>query len=294
RERISSGSNPRSSSRSSSRSNPTGATDIAGAPIPPIHVSNAAGESLVRDARAILLGLPPGQTMPVRQLTQAMLRKGKLSGTPDQLWRMVKGMLLVSEQRRITRGHERIVRYHGKDLFSAEQLPRRSAVDLAAAALNRAAEEYAAAVAGETQSRLSALALPMLERIVHIYLQTAGWTDIQWVRRVENSSYAVATPSGAVEPTMVAVRCGPTEVDRRGVGELRAGVYAKDLVAGLLISPCDLSEEAQVELAKEGSHVGLLCGKDLIRELTAREIGVTWRHIQLPDVDQRFYDAVLS
>lgn len=280
--------------KESNRRPSQGARDIAGTPIPAVSLTNAPGEALVRAAAVVLRTLPPGQSMPVRQLAQTMVRQGKLSGSADTNWRMVKGVLLVSEERRTTRGLEAIVRYHGKDLFSAGQGARRSAVDVASEALNKAAEEYAAAVENEMLSRLNALALPMLERIVHVYLQSTGWTDIDWVRRSGNSSYAIATPVDALESTMIAVRCGPEKVDRRGIGELRAGVYAKDLVAGLLIAPSELSEEAQGELAKEGSHVGVLCSRELIKELTAREVGVSRRHIQLPRIDQRFFDAVLS
>jgi hypothetical protein len=62
----------------------------------------------------------------------------------------------------------------------------------------------------------------------------------------------------------------------------------------MLISPCEMSEEADIELAKEGAHLRILCGSDFAGELVAREVGITWRHMQLPQIDQRFYDAVLS
>ncbi len=271
-----------------------GARDIAGAPIAPVAALPMVGEGLVRNALAVLRTLPNGQSMPVRQLTQTMIRQKLLDGTADQQWRMVKGLLLVSEQRRTTRGLSVLVRYHGKDLFSANFPSNRSAVDLASLALQQAAESFVAAVETETLERLSALALPMLERIAHIYLQTTGWTDIQWVRRIEGSAYAIATAPGAVDQTLIGVRCGPDAIDRRGVGELQAGVYAKDLSSGFLLSPCALSEEADQELSKEGTSIRVLCGRDFIADLIAREVGVTWQHVQLPQIDQRFYDAVLS
>ena len=232
--------------------------------------------------------------MPVRQLTQTMISRDLLEGKADQLWRMVKGTLLVSEQRRSTRGLMPLVRYHGKDLFSAIPEAGRSLVSVASIALQKAAEDYAAAVENETLERLSKLAPAMLERIAYVYLQTTGWSEIQWIKRVENSSYALATEPGAAQETMIAVRCGPKQVDRRGVGELRAGLHAKGIGSGVLISPCEMSDEANVELAKEGAPLRVICGSNFAAELVAREVGVTWRHIQLPQIDQRFYDAVLS
>ncbi len=284
------------SSRSSGRTRPTSSAprDIAGAPIVLVDADATPREQLTAAAYGVLAALPAGQSMPVRQLTQALIRQGHLSGGADSLWRMVKGTLLVSEQRRSTRGLAPLVRYRGKDLFSAGATHGRSAVDLAEAALAKAAENYAAAALQEMQSRLAQLAPQMLERIAYVYLQSTGWKDISWIKRVEKSSYALAVAPGAVDQTMIAVRGGPSDIDRRGVGELRAGLYAKDLDSGLLLSPCPLSEEAETELAKEGAHVRLVCGGDFIRDLVAQEVGVSWRHQQLPKIDQRFWDALLS
>ncbi|MCP4446889.1 MAG: hypothetical protein GY811_16295 [Myxococcales bacterium] len=272
----------------------TGPRDIAGAPIAVVQAESNPREQLTAAAYAVLAGLPAGQSMPVRQLTQALIRQEHLEGSADALWRMVKGALLVSEQRRTARGLPPLVRYRGKDLFSVGTVGGRSSVELAKTALARAAENYAAAVESEMQARLAQLAPQMLERIGYVYLQATGWTDISWIKRVEKSSYALATAPGAVEQTMVAVRSGPEDIDRRGVGELRAGLHAKDLDAGFLISPCLLSEEADVELAKEGVHVRVLCGQDFVGDLVSREVGITWHHQQLPSVDQRFWDALLS
>ncbi len=276
------------------RSNTTGPRNITGDAIVVVDVNATPRERLTAAAFGILAALPAGQSMPVRQLTQTLIRQDHIKGRADTLWRMVKGTLLVSEQRRSTRGLVPLVQYQGKDLFLASAALGRSAVDVAEAALSKAAENYAAAVEAEMQSRLAQLAPQMLERIAYVYLQSTGWSDISWIKRVEKSSYGLATAPGAVAQTMIGVRSGPDDVDRRGVGELRAGLHAKNLDSGLLLSPCALSDEAEVELAKEGAHVRVLCGRDFLRDLIAREVGVTWRHQQLPQVEQRFWDALLS
>jgi hypothetical protein len=285
--------NGSSSSRTTS-ARTSGDRDISGAPISVVSAPGIARERITRSALQVLSALPAGQTMPVRQLTQTMIRRDLLEGKADRLWRMVKGVLLVSEQRRTTRGLMPLVRYHGKDLFSASHEAGRSLVNVAATALQKAAEDYAAAVESETLDRLARLAPAMLERIAYVYLQSAGWTEIEWIKRVESSSYALATAPGSVDQSMIAVRSGPEKVDRRGVGELRAGLHAKGITTGVLISPCEMSDDADAELAKEGAPLRIVCGGDFASELVAREVGLTWRHIQLPQIDQRFYDAVLS
>ncbi len=284
----------RSERKRSTTTTTTVPRDITGTAIVVVDADASPSSQLVAASYGILAALPAGQSMPIRQLTQTLIRKDHLKGHADSLWRMVKGTLLVSEQRRSTRGLVPLVQYLGKDLFSAKAAVGRSAVDVAEAALSQASENYATAVADEMQSRLADLAPQMLERIVYVYLQSTGWTDISWIKRVEKSSYGLATAPGAVEQTMIGVRSGPEDLDRRGVGELRAGLHAKNLNSGLLLSPCALSDEAKVELAKDGAHLRVLCGRDFLSDLIAREVGVTWRHQQLPQVDQRFWDALLS
>ena len=57
------------------------------------------------------------------------------------------------------------------------------------------------------------------------------------------------------------------------VGELRAGIEAKQLDYGLLIAAGPLSDAARAELGKQGPHVALLTGDGLSNAL--REAGVT-------------------
>jgi hypothetical protein len=251
-------------------------------------------DELALSALEVLGRLPRGQTLPVRQLAQTMRRKKQLSGNPDQLWRMLKGNLLVSEHRRRARGLPPIVVYKGKDLFAAAPNAGRSVLDQAEARFNHSCEQLASAVEEEYQERLSKLSAKILERVIYVYLQSSGWKDISWIKRVERSSYALAVGPHEMEETLIAVRAGPEPVDRRGVGELRAGLEAKDIACGLLISPCDLSEEAVSELGSDGRPTRVLVGRHLIHELMAREVGTTWRHVQIPVLDQTFLSAILG
>src|SRR5258706_15739354 len=83
------------------------------------------------------------------------------------------------------------------------------------------------------------------ERLIHAYLVAAGYRDIEWVKRVGGISYATATAPGIERTVLLSARSGDQPIDRRGIGELRVGVEAKDLVAGILFAPRELAEDAE-------------------------------------------------
>ena len=90
------------------------------------------------------------------------------------------------------------------------------------------------------------------ERLIHAYLVAAGYREIEWVKRVGGISYASATAPGIERTVLISARSGDQPIDRRGIGELRVGVEAKNLVAGILFSPRELSEDAERELERAG------------------------------------------
>src|SRR5690606_7768404 len=94
-------------------------------------------------------------------------------------------------------------------------------------------------------ARLAKASPSGFERIIHAYLVAAGYRDIDWVKRVGGISYATATAPGIARTVLLSARSGAEPIDRRGIGELRVGVEAKDLVAGILMTPGELSEDAE-------------------------------------------------
>src|SRR5262249_54338367 len=67
--------------------------------------------------------------------------------------------------------------------------------------------------------------------LVHAYLSRTGATDIERVKRTDDTTYLVASRGGV--RWLVGARAGGGEGGRRSVGELRAGVVATGRGAGL-------------------------------------------------------------
>lgn len=232
-----------------------------------------------------------GQPLQVKQLAQMMRKRNLLTGDPNDAWPYLKSALLDDEQSHIERGLRPRIVYRGKDLFA---LNRTSADDL-----GRAEQAFSTALAGLVsathqayKARLGQLSASALERIVHVYLLRTGWSDIRWIKRAGRASYATATPLAGAGTVLISAFSGAEAVDRRGIGELRAGVDAKSLASGLLVAPRDLSEAATTELTREGKPVNVVCGDAFVATLMTRGIGVRPTTAPLFYLDESFLDEI--
>ncbi len=235
------------------------------------------GNLLGDGAADALAAIRSGQPVQARQLAQMMRKRQTLPGEPEELWLHLKAALMADEAGHAAWGLRPRVAYRGRDLFVANHGPADPVVAAAEANFNRSVRRLAASTHKTLYDRLGQLTPPELERIAYVLLLEMGWADLQWIKRVPPASYAVARPLAAPGPVLIGVNAGDEPVSRRGVGELRAGVAAKDLISGLLIAPRPLSEAAQRELAREGKSIAVLCGDELVAQLIARGIGVRVR-----------------
>jgi hypothetical protein len=228
-------------------------------------------------------------SMPLRQLAQVM-RKRNLLREDDSAFTGLKLALRWERGERSVRGLRPRVQLRGRDVavrndgrLPAAVLAAEQAVE---AALKRLAE-LNRQVLGE---RLGQLPPAVLERVTQFVLEQAGWEQLQWIKRVERSSYATGKPPGGSELALVAVRCGNTPVDRRGVGELRAGLEAKDLTYGFLFAPRELSAEARGELERGGRPIVTTCGVPFVDRVLALGIGAQVSHAPITYLDPEFFD----
>ncbi len=106
------------------------------------------------------------------------------------------------------------------------------------------------------------------------------------------SAYAQGAAPGTDEVWLIGVRSGPKPVDRRGIGELRAGVRAKSLAAGLLLSPVELSADASEELDRDGPLVQLLVGPAFVATLASVGVGVTAQAAPVLYLDPQFFAEI--
>jgi hypothetical protein len=251
-----------------------------------------AGEGdLARRACEVLASVKGAQPVPVRQLAQMMRKRRLVEVDPEVLWRPLKAALLADHQRRIAAGLPPRVAYRGRDLFSYR--PGANAeLEAAEGALETAAHRLRGATERALAARLVELALPVLEQVVQLYLVQMGWRDVEWIKRVDRSGYATAREPGEGAPVLIGARAGNQEVDRRGVGELRAGVTAKNLARGLLLAPRELGSDARAELEREGKPVSAMCGLRWACALVDAGIGVAQRAMPVSYLDPELFDRL--
>lgn len=253
----------------------------------PRHVApgNIWGDAAVKT----LSDIKGNQPVQVKQLAQMMRKRNLFEGDPQTVWPQLKAALLQHERERAGAGLPPDVVYRGRDLFALGAAVTDSEGDsgLAEAVLGQTLRARAALT-----GRVRALSATGLEQVVQVYLMHKGWTEIEWIKRVGASSYAVGLQPGVPGKVLLGVRAGGAPIDRRGVGELRAGVAAKSLRQGLLMSPWPLSDEALDELSKPGAPVHLVCGDEFVDAMWGANIGVRVRNVPVRYLDGGFWDEL--
>jgi hypothetical protein len=223
------------------------------------------------------------RSLPWSQAASLLRKRAGRSESVEDLAELLRRAVLIEEAtsarlqvspRVCTRGRDRLT------------LGRRESAELHPL-LSRMEDEVKVALT----HKLSALAGRKLETLVAAFLEHNGYAEIEWIKRVTPSSYAVATAPGG-ESILVSARSGAKPVDRRGVGELRAGITAKKLRSGLLVAPQPLSPEARNELAKEGPPIAVRCGPELVAALVDAGLGVATRTFAVRSVDDGFFDRL--
>jgi Restriction endonuclease len=251
------------------------------------------GTPLGDAAAAVFAQLRNGQPLPVRQLAQMMRKRNLVTQEPEQLWPQLKAELLGDERSYRTLGLRPRIVYRGRDLFAPGPVTMSMTAEVEAAmatALSKLAGATHRALAGRIQ-RASAAGF---ERLIHAYLVAAGYREIDWIKRVGGISYATAQAPGLARTVLISSRSGDQPIDRRGIGELRVGVEAKDLVAGILFAPRELSADAEQELERAGRSISVMCGDLLVAALIANSVGVVSAAAPVHYLDDQLLDELLA
>ena len=267
---------------------------------PPVQITAPDNDPLARvgtplgDAAATVFAqLRNGQPLPVRQLAAMMRKRNLIESDPDQLAPQLKAELLGDERSYRTLGLRPRIVYRGRDLFAPGPVSMSQTADAeagVASALSRLSGATHRALAG----RIAKATAAGFERLIHAYLVAAGYQDITWVKRLGGISYAQATAPGIARMVLISARSGDQPIDRRGIGELRVGVEAKNLVAGILFSAPELSEDAERELERAGRSIAVMCGDQLVAALITAGVGVVSSAAPMHFVDDQLLDELLA
>lgn len=251
------------------------------------------GTPLGDAAATVFAQLRNSQPLPVRQLAAMMRKRGLVPQDPDQLWPQLKAELLGDERSYRSLGLRPRIVYRGRDLFAPGPVATSVTAD-AEASVAGALSTLAGATHRALARRIAKATAAGFERLIHAYLVTAGYRDIDWIKRVDGIGYAQATAPGLERPVLISARSGDHAIDRRGVGELRVGVEAKGLVAGILFAARELSDDAEQELERSGRSISVICGDLLVAELVSAGVGVVSAAAPLHYLDDQLLDELLA
>lgn len=251
------------------------------------------GTPLGDAAAAVFAQLRNNQPLPVRQLAAMMRKRSLVHQDPEQLWPQLKAELLGDERSYRTLGLRPRIVYRGRDLFAPGPVALSVTAD-AEASVASALSKLAGATHRALAQRVAKASPAGFERLIHAYLLTAGYRDIDWIKRVDGIGYAQATAPGLERMVLISARSGDHAIDRRGIGELRVGVEAKGLVAGILFAPRELSDDAEQELERSGRSISVICGDLLVAALIASGVGVVSSAAPVHYVDDQLLDELLA
>ena len=251
------------------------------------------GTPLGDAAATVFAQLRNGQPLPVRQLAAMMRKRSLVNQDPEQLWPQLKAELLGDERSYRTLGLRPRIVYRGRDLFAPGPVAMSQTAEAEAGVAN-ALSKLATATHGALANRLRRASPQGFERLIHAYLVAAGYRDIEWIKRVGGIAYATTTAPGISRMILISARSGDQPIDRRGIGELRVGVEAKDLVAGILFSATELSEDAERELERAGRSISVVCGDQLVATLINAGVGVVSSAAPLHYLDDQLLDEILA
>ena len=251
------------------------------------------GTPLGDAAAAVFAQLRNGQPLPVRQLAQMMRKRNLVTQEPEQLWPQLKAELLGDERSYRTLGLRPRIVYRGRDLFAPGPVTMSMTAE-AEAAMATALSKLAGATHRALAGRIQRASAAGFERLIHAYLVAAGYREIDWIKRVGGISYATAQAPGLARTVLISSRSGDQPIDRRGIGELRVGVEAKDLVAGILFAPRELSADAEQELERAGRSISVMCGDLLVAALIANGVGVVSAAAPVHYLDDQLLDELLA
>jgi hypothetical protein len=257
------------------------------------HVVHRVGNTLGDAAWQVFASLKNMQPMPVRQLAQMMRKRGLIDADPEQAWPHLKAALLGDERSYRGLGLRPRIVYRGRDLFAPGPVAVSSTANAEAGVAN-ALSSLAVATHRALKDRIAKASPQGFERLIHAYLVSVGYSDIEWIKRVGGISYANALPPDGSSAILVSARSGDAPVDRRGIGELRVGVEAKGMLAGLLLAARELSPEAERELERPGRSIAVLCGDALVSALLQSGVGVVTVAAPLRYVDDQMLDELLA
>jgi hypothetical protein len=239
----------------------------------------------------ILRGQSPGRGMHVRQLADAATRRRLVHGEPNEAWRVMRAALAAEPRERLRAGLRPRVRSAGSGLFALSRRPPDLDLERAEHVFGEARRALRERTLAGLEQRLSELSPSAFEAIARVLLQREGFGPATFVKRVEGTIYLEALRGRGARPSrcLIALRPGGVSAGRRSIGELRAGIRARNQDEGVLLLAARLADDAVAEWKQPGPPIEVADGPALAETCVRHGVGVVNTMVSVDFVDADFF-----
>jgi hypothetical protein len=239
----------------------------------------------------ILKGQAPGRGLHVRQIADAAVRRRLIHGEPNEAWRVMRAALATEGKERLRAGQRPRVRPAGSGLYALARRPPDSDLERAEFVLGEARRALRERTLAALEQRLADLSPAAFEAVGRVLLQREGFGPATFVKRVEGTIYLEALRGRGFRPSrcLIALRPGAAAAGRRALGELRAGIRARNQDEGVLMLAGRLADDAVAEWKQSGAPVEVVDGPAMAETCIRHGVGVIGAVVNVEFVDADFF-----
>jgi hypothetical protein len=247
--------------------------------------------SPVDAAIEILKGQSPGRGVHVRQIADSAVRRRLIHGEPNEAWRVLRAALASEAKERLRAGVRPRIKSAGSGLYALARRVPDADLEKAEYVFGEARRALRERTLAAIEQRLGELAPSSFEAIARVLLQREGFGPATFVKRVEGTIYVEALRGRGFRPsrTLVALRPGMTAAGRRAIGELRAGIRARNQDEGILLLAGRLSDDAIAEWKQPGPPIEVVDGCAMAETCVRHGIGVISAAVTMDLIDADFF-----
>ena len=242
----------------------------------------------------VLKGQAPGRGLHVRQIADAAVRRRLIHGEPNEAWRVMRAALAAEGKERLRAGQRPRVRPAGSGLYALARRPADSDLERAEFVLGEARRALRERTLAALEQRLADLSPAAFEAVTRVLLQREGCGPATFVKRVEGTIYLEALRGRGFRPSrcLIALRPGAAAAGRRALGELRAGIRARNQDEGVLMLAGRLADDAIAEWKQSGAPVEVVDGPAMAETCVRHGIGVIGAVVNVEFVDADFFAEI--
>jgi len=239
----------------------------------------------------VLRGQPPGRGVHVRQLADSAIRRRLIHGEPNEAWRVIRTALATEPKERLRSGQRPRVRAAGSGLYALARRTPDAELEKAEQVFGDARRALRERTMAAIERRLADLAPGAFEAVARVLLQREGFGPTTFVKRVEGTIYVEALRGRGSRPSkcLIALRAGGSVAGRRAIGELRAGIRARNHDEGLLMLAGRLGDDAIAEWKQPGPPLEIADGSALAETCVRHGVGVVSASVSVDFVDADFF-----